>query len=70
MYASRTGGGQALCNFGYSGVLVEAVQLGAVSLLAGKKRLEWDSKAMRVTNRETANAFICPEYREEGILGS
>ncbi|MDD3589685.1 MAG: Gfo/Idh/MocA family oxidoreductase [Thermoguttaceae bacterium] len=54
----------ALCNFEYSGRLTETVQLGAVSLRAGKINLEWDAEKMLVTNDKAANDFITTEYRE------
>lgn len=59
-------GGQstALCNFEYAGRLAEAVQLGAVSLRAGKIKLEWDADKALVTNDKAANDFISTEYRE------
>ncbi|MCF0234674.1 MAG: Gfo/Idh/MocA family oxidoreductase [Thermoguttaceae bacterium] len=53
-----------LCNFEYAGRLAEAVQLGAVSLRAGKIKLEWDAKRMLVTNDKAANKFIKSEYRD------
>lgn len=53
-----------LCNFEYAGRLAEAVQLGAVSLRAGKIKLEWDAEKMEVTNDKAANAFIKTEHRE------
>ena len=55
---------EALCNFEYAGRLAEAVQLGAVSLQAGKIKLEWDAEKMEVTNNKAANAFIKMEHRE------
>lgn len=58
----------ALCNFEYSGRLAEAVQLGAVSLRAGKIKLEWDADKMLVTNNKAANDFISTEYREGWTL--
>ena len=58
------GKSEALCNFQYSGRLAEAVQLGAVSLRAGKIKLEWDAKKMLVTNNKEANKFIKSEYRD------
>lgn len=54
----------ALCNFEYSGRLAEAVQLGAVSLRAGKIKIEWNAEKMLVTNDKAANNFISTEYRE------
>ncbi|MDO5308723.1 MAG: Gfo/Idh/MocA family oxidoreductase [Planctomycetia bacterium] len=54
---------EPLCNFQYAGRLAEAVQLGAVSLRAGKTKLEWDPELCKVTNNEDANKFICTEHR-------
>ena len=51
------------CNFQYSGRLAEAVQLGAVSLRAGKIKLEWDPEKCCVTNDENANQFIKTDHR-------
>ena len=53
-----------LCNFEYAGRLAEAVQLGAVSLRAGKVKLEWDAENMKIVNNNAANAFIKTEHRE------
>jgi predicted dehydrogenase len=58
------------CNFDYSGALAEAVLLGCVAHRAGK-RIEWDAKAMKVTNTRDADKFLTREYRKgweiEGI---
>jgi predicted dehydrogenase len=58
------------CNFDYSGALAETVLLGCVAHRAGTK-IEWDAKAMRVTNSADANKFLRREYRKgweiEGI---
>ena len=59
---------EPLCNFEYSGRLAEAVQLGAVSLRAGKIKLEWDADKMLVTNNKAANDFIKTEYRDGWTL--
>src|SRR3954471_5849710 len=42
-------GSTTTCNFDYSGALAETVLLGCVAHKAGKK-IEWDAKAMKVTN--------------------
>jgi len=39
------------------------VLLGNVAIRAGKK-IEWDSKNLRVTNAPEANAYIKREYRD------
>ena len=58
------------CNFDYSGALAEAVLLGCVAHKAGR-RIEWDAKAMKITNAPEANKFLTREYRKgweiEGI---
>ncbi|MDO5577023.1 MAG: hypothetical protein Q4F84_08080 [Fibrobacter sp.] len=54
----------SLCAFDYAGRLSEAVQLGAVSLRAGKKKIIWDAEAMKVTNEPDANKFITRKYRD------
>ncbi len=58
------GATSALCNFEYAGRLAEAVQLGAVSLRAGKIKLEWDADEALVANDKAANDFISTKYRE------
>ena len=63
-------GSPTTCNFDYSGALAETVLLGCVAYRAGTK-IEWDEKAMRVTNSTAANKFLRREYRKgweiEGI---
>ena len=63
-------GTETTCNFDYSGALAEAVLLGCVAHKAGK-RIEWDAKAMKITNAPEANQFLTREYRKgweiEGI---
>lgn len=56
-------GEPASCPFSYSGPLTETVLLGNVAYRSGG-RIEWDSKALRVTNRPEANALLHHEYRE------
>ncbi len=48
--------------FSYAGPLSEANHLGNVAFRAGR-RIEWDAKAMRITNDEAANRFIRREPR-------
>ena len=55
--------GPTTCNFGYSGPLSETALLGNVSYRA-KQKLEWDSKAFKVTNTRDAEQFIQREYRK------
>ena len=66
-------GSPTLCNFDYSGALAESVLLGCVSHRAGNQKIEWDAKAMRVTNSSDANKFLRRKYRKgwevEGAVG-
>jgi predicted dehydrogenase len=56
------GGTPAGSNFSYSSRLTESVLLGNVAARA-KRRIEWDSEAMRVTNLASANEFITEHFR-------
>ena len=49
-------------NFAYSSRLTETVLLSNVAVRA-RRRLEWDSAAMKVTNYPAANEFITKQYR-------
>lgn len=49
-------------NFEYSGPFTEAVLLGNVAIRA-RRRIEWDSATMRVTNLPEANQYITKAYR-------
>ncbi|MCC9607937.1 Gfo/Idh/MocA family oxidoreductase [Blastopirellula sp. JC732] len=60
--AAKTGG-ESLCNFNYSGALIEHNLLGNVAHRAGKK-LEWDAANLTVTNSPEANALLTKEYRD------
>jgi predicted dehydrogenase len=55
-------GGKTTCNFGYSGVLTEAVLLGNVAYRSGQ-RLEWDPKALKAKNCPEADQLIQSVYR-------
>jgi predicted dehydrogenase len=57
-------GGTTTCNFGYSGVVSEAVLLGNVAYRSGA-RLSWDGKTGRVTNSaaKAAAQYLQREYR-------
>jgi predicted dehydrogenase len=54
-------GGTTTCNFGYSGLLTEAVLLGNVAYRVGKP-ITWDSEKGTTGNRE-ADALLGREYR-------
>lgn len=56
------GGPKAGSNFDYSGPFTEAVLLANVAIRS-RRRIEWDSAAMKVTNIPDANQFITKEYR-------
>ena len=60
--ACKAGTQDTTCNFNYSGVLTEAVLLGAVAFRVGK-RLEWDAQNMRATNAPEADQLLSREYR-------
>lgn len=57
------GKGTSLCNFDYSGSLIEHNLLGNVAHRAGKT-LEWDAKNFKITNDEAANKLLSKDYRE------
>ena len=56
------GGAPAGANFDYSSRLTEMVLLSNVAVRA-KRRIEWDSAAMKITNLPSANEFITKQYR-------
>jgi predicted dehydrogenase len=66
IHGAKTGA-PTLCNFDYSGKLVENNLLGTVAFRTGKK-LAWDAKAMKATNCPEADPYIKPAYREGWVL--
>jgi len=60
-------GEPTLCNFDYSGKLIEANLLGAVAFRVGK-RLQWDAKQLKALNAPEADKFIRREYRAGWVL--
>ncbi len=56
------GGTPAGANFEYASRLTEMVLLSNVAVRA-RRRLEWDSAAMKVTNLPSANEFLTKQYR-------
>jgi hypothetical protein len=56
------GGTPAGANFDYSSRLTEMVLLSNVAVRA-RRRIEWDSAAMKVTNLPSANEFLTKQYR-------
>lgn len=53
----------ALSNFGYAGLLTEAMLLGNVAARAGK-RIEWDGNAMKIPNSPELEKYLTREYRK------
>lgn len=62
LQACKTGS-PTLCNFDYSGALIEHNLLGTVAYRVGKK-LEWDPVSLKARNCPEADPFIRPPYRE------
>ena len=56
-------GAPTLCNFDYSGKLIEHNLLGNVAFRTGKK-LQWDAKNLKATNCPEADQYIQRKYRE------
>jgi predicted dehydrogenase len=66
IHAIKTGA-PTLCNFTYSGKLVEHNLLGTVAFRTQTK-LQWDAQNLRATNCPQADALICREYRQGWTL--
>jgi predicted dehydrogenase len=66
LHACKTGA-PTTCHFGYSGPLTEANHLGNVAYRAGKK-IEWDTKNLRIPNAPEAERFLRREYRKGWTL--
>ena len=62
IHAAKTGA-PTLCNFEYSGSLIEHNLLGSVAYRVGKK-LQWDAKNLKATNAPEASKYIRREYRK------
>ncbi len=60
-------GSPTLCNFDYSGKLIEHNLLGNVAFRVGKK-LQWDAKNLKATNCPEADQYIRREYRDGWTL--
>jgi hypothetical protein len=61
-------GSPTTCPFSYSGRLTEANHLGNVAYRAGKK-IEWDTKKLRIPNAADADHLLGREYRKGWKLG-
>jgi len=66
IHACKTGA-PTLCNFDYSGALIEHNLLGAGAFRTGKK-LDWDPVELKATNCPEADRFIRRSYREGWTL--
>jgi hypothetical protein len=58
------GNGQPSAPFSYSGPLTEMVLLGCLATRFPKTDLKWDTKALKFTNNDKANAFVKKDYRK------
>ena len=59
------GEGKTLCNFDYSGALIENNLLGNLAHRAALgKQLQWDAEKFEITNHEEANALLSKTYRK------
>ncbi len=61
--AAFKGGPRSYGDFQLAGPICDAVNLAAISLRLGGRRLLWDSAAAKITNVPEANAFLTREYR-------
>ncbi len=66
IHACKTGE-PTLCNFDYSGKLIEHNLLGNVAYRVGTK-LQWDSKNLKATGCPDADKYIRRKYREGWVL--
>ena len=60
-------GKKSMCDFSYSGPLTEANHLGNVAYRAAR-RIEWDTKNMKIPNAPEAERFLKREYRKGWTL--
>ena len=58
------GGKPAGSNFDYGGPLAEIALLGIIAIRMKGKKLKWDSKSVKFTNCDEANALLNPPYRK------
>ena len=58
------GNGTTSAPFGYAGPLTEMVLLGCLATRFEKTDLKWDTKALKFTNNDKANAFVRKDYRK------
>jgi predicted dehydrogenase len=60
-------GKPTLCNFDYSGALIQNNLLALVAYRVGQK-LEWDARNLKATNCPEADKYIHTKYREGWVL--
>ncbi len=60
-------GKPTLCNFDYSGAMIEHNMLAMVAYRVGKK-LEWDTKSLKATTCPEADQYIRKTYRKGWVL--
>ncbi|MCI0701861.1 MAG: Gfo/Idh/MocA family oxidoreductase [Planctomycetia bacterium] len=58
------GNDKTSAQFSYSGPLTEMVLLGCLATRFPKTDLKWDTKALKFTNNDKANAFVKRTYRK------
>lgn len=58
------GNGTTSAPFAYAGPLTEMVLLGCLATRFPKTDLKWDTKALKFTNNDKANAFVKRDYRK------
>jgi predicted dehydrogenase len=63
------GGQPASSNFDYGGPLTEVAMLGVIAQRFPGQSLEWDSKALQITNHGVANELVRPPWRAGWTLG-
>jgi predicted dehydrogenase len=66
--AACKGGPRPVSNFDYSGPLTEIVLLGLLALRSPGRRLEWDSKNLKVKNASELDPCVSVEYRKGWTL--
>jgi predicted dehydrogenase len=66
IHACKTGE-PTLCNFDYSGAMIEHNMLGAVAMRTGES-LTWDAKNLKATNCAAADQYITKTYRKGWVL--
>jgi hypothetical protein len=61
--AAFKGGPASYGDFSMAGPISDSVNLAAISLRLGGRRLHWDSAGAKITNIPEANRFLTREYR-------